>query len=357
MDKKTKPDILIVDDDQQVLKSLKIWLKNEGFNTITAANEEEALDIIEHNDVDVALVDLKMDDNDGIQVAGRLKAAASQMGVIILTGFPSYESAVEAMKIGASDYLSKGSSNETIMMSIRKAISENSGFLGLGEDDQFSQKNLKVILFCDHSLIKERLENISQGSPSFHLLRTFPQIDYVKIKDFLLEIDIALVCANCNLKNFKEAYHVFPELYRCFPKIKPVIINENFSDTEKVELLRLGVRGFASPDLNSEKLEKGLLSVKEGGFLVSQNVVNLSLQTMIDHNPTPQVKDRDMASLTIREVEILKTMALGLKNREIADRLFISEKTVKTHINRIFKKLGVNNRAKAIRTVMERKML
>jgi DNA-binding NarL/FixJ family response regulator len=68
----------------------------------------------------------------------------------------------------------------------------------------------------------------------------------------------------------------------------------------------------------------------------------------------PQVLNlNNRFGLTAREIEILRTMALGLKNKEIADKLFISEKTVKTHINRVFKKLGVATRAKAVLTAVE----
>ncbi len=358
MNKKSRPFILIADDNQQVLKSLEIWLRNEGFEPVTALDGEEALRAVKDKNITVALVDLRLKREDGINVARKLKEVDKNLKIIILTGFPSYETAVGAMKIGAFDYISKGSSNERIMKSIKKAIAGNctEDFL-LGKRDFQEKERIRLILFCDHSLIQERLENISNSNPCFQLLKTFPQVDYLKIKDFLQEIDIALVCASCNMKNIKDAYLLFAELYRCFPTIKPVIINENFSDKEKVELLKLGARGFASCDLSSERLERGLLIVKKGGFLVSQSVINLSLQTIINHNPTSQFEDKEAMGLTSREIDILKTMTLGLKNREIAERLFISEKTVKTHINRIFKKLGVNNRAKAILAVVGKKIL
>ncbi|MCP5052799.1 MAG: response regulator transcription factor, partial [bacterium] len=142
-----------------------------------------------------------------------------------------------------------------------------------------------------------------------------------------------------------------------FPDIKPVIINENFTDEEKVELLKLGVRGFSSRDLSSEKLEKALLRVKRGEIWVSRNVINLSLQTMATYRSTHMLKKQNRYGLSDRELEILKTMVMGLKNKEIAKKLFISEKTVKTHINKIFKKLGANTRAAAILIAVERQIV
>jgi two-component system response regulator DegU len=168
---------------------------------------------------------------------------------------------------------------------------------------------------------------------------------------------VALVCASCNLRDFKDAYNVFPELYRNYPGVKPLVINETFTDQEKVELLKLGIRGFSSRDLNSEKLERALRHVKKGEIWVSRTVTHLSLKDMASYKSTSVLTEKNVYGLTERETEILRTMALGLKNKAIAEKLFISEKTVKTHVNRIFKKLGVTNRTRAILAALEGKVL
>lgn len=355
MNKLSKRSILIVDDDPKVLKSLSSWLKSEDFEVHAAAGSNEALKIIKSKNIDVTLLDYRMSKEDGLTIAKRIMEIDENIKTIILTGFPSYESAVRAMKLGVYDYLSKSMPNDKILKIIKGAAREREAD-HLVREKELSGKNITtIVLFCDHSLIKERLENFSQNNPGFKLVKSFPEIDHIKIKSISREIDIALICANCYLKAFKDSYMFFPELYRCFPGIKPFIINESFSDKEKVELLRLGVRGFSSRDLSSSLLEKTLGRIKKGEVWVSRRVSNLSLKNMMDYNATLQPK-KEISGLTEREIEILKTIASGLKNREIADKLFISEKTVKTHINRIFRKLGVNNRTRAILTAMEKKV-
>lgn len=355
MEQKVKGSILIVDDDKNVLKSLSSWLRSEGFDTLTASGSSEALKLMHGKIIDVVVLDYRMSKEDGITLAKRLTEIDENLKTIILTGFPSYESAVRAMKLGIYDYLSKSTPNNKILQAIKGAVEEREADRAAKEKDILGRNLIKIILFCDHSLIKERLENFSKNSPKFKLIKSFPAIEQIKVQNVSQEIDIALLCAGCYLKTFKDSYVVFPELYRCFPGIKPVIINENFTDKEKVELLKLGVRGFSSRDLSSKSLEKALVQIKKGEVWVSRRVTNLSLKEMMDYNSTHQPK-QVVAGLTGREIEILKTMASGLKNREIADKLFISEKTVKTHINRIFKKLGVNNRTRAIITAMEKKV-
>jgi len=357
MTTRRKPSILIVDDDLQVLKSLKIWLKNEGFKPLTAMNGDEAIKLLGEQTVDVALVDFRMSKEDGIGVAQRLRELDDSIRIIMLTGFPSYETAVKAMKVGIFDYISKGSSNEKILEVITKAIEERER-LGIAvEQNTPVNRTVRIILFCNHSLLKERLENYSKNNPGFKLIRSFNAMETTNLRQISQQIDIALLCAGCHLKSFDDAYQVLPKLYRAFPDIKPVVINENFSDQEKVELLKLGVRGFSSRDLSAEELEKALHRVKEGEVWVNRNVINLSLQNMASYNSSHILHEKDRFSLTEREIEILRTMALGLKNKEIAEKLFISEKTVKTHVNRVFKKLDVDTRAKAILKAVENQIL
>lgn len=357
MKNKTKPTILIVDDDKQVLRSLQIWFKNEGFEPVTASDGVEARDIVKEHPVDVALVDLRMSKEDGIEIAEQLRSVDDRLKIVIMTGFPSYETAVNAMKVGVFDYISKGSSNDKIMEIIRRAVTERQRERSSQQVKGPVKERISFILFCNHSLIKERLENLTKSKPEFVLVKSFPAMECFKIKSVSQEIDVALVCASCNLKSFQDTYKVFPELYRCYPGIKPIIINETFSDQEKVELLKLGIRGFFSRDLDSEKLERALKHVKKGEIWVSRSVTNLSLKDMASYKSINMPTGRDTFNLTERELEILRTMALGLKNKAIAEKLFISEKTVKTHVNRIFKKLSVTNRTRAILTAIENKIL
>ncbi|MCX6584185.1 MAG: response regulator [Candidatus Aminicenantes bacterium] len=350
--------ILIVDDDRQVLKSLKIWFKNEGLNPIIASDSSEALKAVTANSVDVALVDLRMSTEDGISVSKKIRELDANIKIIIMTGFPSYETAVKAMKVGVTDYISKGSSNDKIMSVVRKALEGRRKEQGAPEKREPAKDRISFILFCNHSLIKERLETFSKSTPEFILVKSFPGVDQLKSNRISQEVDVALVCASCSIKTFDEAFDIFPELYRNYPGIKPVLINESFTDQEKVELLKLGIRGFFSADLDSATLQRALRHVKKGEIWVSRSVTYLSLKDMATYKTTTTaLPDKSRFGLTDREIEILRTLVMGLKNKAIAEKLFISEKTVKTHVNRIFKKLGVANRTQAILAAMENKLV
>ncbi|MCP5051100.1 MAG: response regulator [bacterium] len=356
MAKKANSTVLFVDDDKRVLKSLKMWFLSEDFKPLTASNGNDALELVVNNPVDVAVVDFRIGKEDGITVAQRLKELDEDLKIIILTGFPSYETAVQAMKIGAFDYLSKASSNDKLINVVSKAVQEREEDRALKKKSRTGDERVKLILFCNHSLIKERLENFSNTSSSFKLVKSFATLDTYGIKNLGHEVHVALICAGCNLKRLKDAYSVFPDLYRSFPGVKVLIINEKCTEQEQVDLLKLGVRGFVSQDSSSDKLEKALLHITNGELWVSRNVTQLSLKEVVSYDSRNVQKIRETFGLTMREIEILRKITQGLKNREIANTLQISETTVKTHINRIFKKMGVDNRSKAILTAMEKKI-
>jgi len=104
---KTKGKILIVDDEMVVRDSLGKWFSSEGYQAQPVASAREALESIQHVEYDVALLDIKMPGMDGMELQARLKEADPELSVIIMTGYASVETAVQALKRGAYDYITK----------------------------------------------------------------------------------------------------------------------------------------------------------------------------------------------------------------------------------------------------------
>ncbi len=355
-DGNTKPSILIVDDDSDVCISFKIWLEGEGFRARTASNSKEALTIIEEEEIEVALLDFRLGTENGLAVAKMLHEVDNDLKITIITGYPSYETAVESIKSGLFDYLSKGESNQKILETIKKAIQAREK--ELREKGKFISKKplLKFIVICKHSLIKERLDNFSLKNMDYRLIKTYNSIEYLNQKAYVPEVDIAMVCATCCVESFDRCIDFFSKLYQMIPRVKPIIFNENFSEEEKVDLIKIGVKGFFSIDMNSETLKKALTLIKKGEIWTSRKLISRAIPDGPEYIKSHLSKNVESFMLSDREKEILKTMVLGFKNKEIADKLFISENTVKTHISNIFKKFGVNNRAQAILFALENRV-
>ncbi len=119
-----KPKILVVDDERDICRALDFLLRAEGYNVVTALSGEDAIEKIMAEHFDVVLTDLKMEKVDGIGVLEKTKELSSDTAVIIMTAFASVESAVEAMKKGAADYIVKPFLNEEIRITVKRVLEQ-----------------------------------------------------------------------------------------------------------------------------------------------------------------------------------------------------------------------------------------
>ena len=113
--------ILIVDDELVVRDSLARWFAAEGYETKPVASAREALEVATQ-EWDLALLDIKMPGMDGMQLEARLKEADPDLIVIMMTGYATVETAVEALKHGAYDYLTKPVDPDELSHLVTKAL-------------------------------------------------------------------------------------------------------------------------------------------------------------------------------------------------------------------------------------------
>ncbi|MDR1807840.1 MAG: response regulator transcription factor [Propionibacteriaceae bacterium] len=141
---------------------------------------------------------------------------------------------------------------------------------------------------------------------------------------------------------------------RDYPAVKIIVLTTFDLDEYAFAALKAGASGFLLKDVPPEELAHAIRAVAGGDAILSPRIA----RTMIDlfapalpgpDAPRPQgAADPRLARLTEREIEVLKVIAEGLSNAEIAQRLFLSEATVKTHISRILPKLGLRDRTQAV---------
>ncbi len=115
--------ILIVDDEKNYLVVLSAFLSGEGYETVTADKAQRALEIVETTDLDLVLTDMKMPSMDGIELLGRIKGKNPDLPVVMMTAYGTVEKAVEAMQLGAFNFILKPFQNEALIQIIRKAVS------------------------------------------------------------------------------------------------------------------------------------------------------------------------------------------------------------------------------------------
>lgn len=116
------PTILLVDDEVAHLKTLERVFTKEGYNVLTAEGGEEALDIIREQSVQLVITDLMMPDFDGIDLLKLVKTLRPESETILMTAFGTVERAVQGMKEGAYDFITKPIKRATILKSARQAL-------------------------------------------------------------------------------------------------------------------------------------------------------------------------------------------------------------------------------------------
>jgi two-component system NtrC family response regulator len=114
--------ILIVDDEKNYLLVLEALLVDAGYEVITSDNTTEALEITMSHDLDLVITDMRMPGPDGMEFLAQLRSRQPDPPVIMMTAYATVEKAVEAMKRGAFDYITKPFKNEELILTIRKAI-------------------------------------------------------------------------------------------------------------------------------------------------------------------------------------------------------------------------------------------
>ncbi|MGW8161993.1 MAG: sigma-54-dependent transcriptional regulator, partial [Desulfobulbales bacterium] len=114
--------ILVVDDEPNYQVVLAEILRDEGFEVYTANSGSEGLPIVQGTDLDLVITDMKMPGMDGIHFLENIKKINRHLPVIVITAYAEVEKAVEAMRLGAFNYIAKPFSNEELLASANKAI-------------------------------------------------------------------------------------------------------------------------------------------------------------------------------------------------------------------------------------------
>jgi DNA-binding NtrC family response regulator len=119
-----KANILVVEDEQAIRDALKMVLEEEGYQTQAADDGKKAMELVNKNDFDIVITDLKMPEMDGMSLTRQIQQICLQTSVIIITAHGSLESAIEALRIGAYDYILKPFDFDDVLYKIKRLIKQ-----------------------------------------------------------------------------------------------------------------------------------------------------------------------------------------------------------------------------------------
>lgn len=205
------------------------------------------------------------------------------------------------------------------------------------------ENNIRVILVDDHVLIREGIKQILELEDDISVIWQASDGDEGYEKALELNPDIILLDINMPNTNGIETLRKLKDI-GIDSKIIMLTIHE---DKEYIlRTLNLGADGYIVKDSNADSFIKAIHHVMEGKIYIQPKIAEL-VDGSLDNKDCRDINVEKINSLTRREYEVLTLIAEGLNNKDIAKKMFISEKTVKNHVSSIFKKLELNDRVQA----------
>lgn len=202
-------------------------------------------------------------------------------------------------------------------------------------------KPINVMIADDHSMVREGIKQLLELDGDIVVISEANSgkqcIDLLDVK----QTDVLLL--DINMPNM-NGLQVLQHIREAKKKVKVLILTIHNEVEYLVRAVEIGVDGYVLKDSDSTLLKKAIFSVYKGETFIQPELAPM-LKIKLDEKSNLYHKIDD--SLTKREIEVLKLIAEGLFNKEIAYMLAISEKTVKNHVSNIFKKINVSDRTQA----------
>jgi DNA-binding NarL/FixJ family response regulator len=205
---------------------------------------------------------------------------------------------------------------------------------------------IKLMLVDDHAVLRDGLKNIIGMEEDIEVIS-----EAVSGADALAKLEISLpdvILMDINIPD-KNGIEVTGAIKKTHPQIKILILTMHDHDEYFMSAIREGADGYLLKDAPSGHVIDAIRSVAKGQSVIHPTMTKkfLSFQTPAASEPEWNKEDKDKA-LTEREKEVLLCLVQGMNNKEIAQSLFISDKTVKIHVSKIFKKLDVKSRSQVV---------
>jgi two-component system, NarL family, response regulator DevR len=204
---------------------------------------------------------------------------------------------------------------------------------------------IRVAIIDDHEIVREGLKSILQSEPDFEVVA---ESDTAEGLGELIEKthpDVVLLDARLPGISGAEACR---GLVAAHPDIAVLMVSTYSDDQLVEECILAGAKGYVVKDIERFSLKESIRAVARGQGAVSPEVAGKVLERL----RTKKESSSRVSSMPLseRQLKILRLIAEGFSNREIASRVYLSENTVKSHVQEIFRKLGVRNRVEAALT-------
>lgn len=205
---------------------------------------------------------------------------------------------------------------------------------------------MKILLVDDHVLFREGLAGLINSQPDLAVVGAAETAADAINKACTLKPDIILMDFGLPDGTGLDASRA---ILNTNPEAKIIFLTMHEDDDRLFEALRCGAKGYLLKNTSVNELLSFIRGVEKGEAAITRSTASRLLDHFAQSAPTPSAPTAELDVLTSRELEVLQELNTGATNREIAERLVISERTVKNHVSNILSKLNLKNRYEASR--------
>lgn len=219
--------------------------------------------------------------------------------------------------------------------------------------------SIKVLIADDHALLRQGIKGVLDFENDVEVIGETEDGQETLARTLVLQPDILLLDLNMPGLSGMEVCKQLAAA-KCHTKIIALTIHDN--DNYVVELLKNGARGYLLKGVEPSVLLEAIHVVDDGGFYILPELRkrifgNIKSSDDIQEKARTIWREGRNERLTTRELDVIACIAKGFSNQDIAQALFVSEKTVKNHLTNIFRKLNVNDRTQALIYVLKHNMM
>lgn len=209
---------------------------------------------------------------------------------------------------------------------------------------------IKIFLVDDHRLLRTGLKKLIAQKEGMEVIAEFSQASQVISEIPKYNPDVIL--CDINLPD-NDGLSLSCEIKEKFPKVKVVILSMHKEKSYILRAVQANVDGYMHKDIFEQDLIEGIQRIALGEKFFSKEIAQIIINNL--YNKDEEVLS--LSELTSREKEVLKLITEGYKNREIADKLFISTKTVDKHRANLLQKLNARNTAELVKYAIQQNMV
>jgi len=212
---------------------------------------------------------------------------------------------------------------------------------------------IKIVLVDDHRIFRDGLKSLLSEVDFIEVIGEAS--GGIELLELLKKIKPDLVIVDISMKDI-SGIEVSKQITSLYPEIKIMILSMHTNEEFVINAIKAGVNGYLSKDASRDELLDAIKIIYEGGECYSKLVSDNFLKSYVKRYKAEHSL-LENKTLTQREIEILKLAAAGSTNKEIADKLFISIKTVDCHKNNIVQKLKLKNTAEMVLYAVKNKII